>query len=356
MQIFVEQHGDEEPYAIKTWCMGNEMDGPWQLGHKTAEEYGRLANETAKAMKDMDSSIECVLCGSSSMELPTFPEWERVILEEAYDNMDYISLHKYFRNVDDDVADFLAKSDDLKQFIDTVTHICDYIKAQKNSDKTIYLSLDEWNVWYHSRPNDEIIKKTHPWEIAQPYLEDDYNFEDALMVGECLINIIQHCDRIKIACLAQLINVIAPIRTEKEGVAWKQTIFYPFCQASKYGRGIALCTDLVCDVHDTTKHKNVSDIEAVSVWNEKKNELTVFAVNRNPSGSVTFSAEVKGFSELSLLEYSVMKGYDLKQTNSEKQQAVVPVEEDNYVLEKSVFTTSFSPLSWNVIRFLEKRK
>ena len=235
-----KSHGKKEPYQIKTWCLGNEMDGPWQMGAKTAKEYGRLAAETAKAMKIMDDSIELVSCGSSNVDMPTFPEWEANTLEETYDYVDYISLHNYYGNPEADTADYFAKTQDMDRFIHTVIATCDYIKAKKRSKKTINLSFDEWNVWFHACESDSEEMQNRPWQIAPHLSEDHYDFDDAIMVGLILITLLKHSDRVKMACLAQLVNVIAPIMTENDGGAWRQTIFYPFLHASKYGRGIAL--------------------------------------------------------------------------------------------------------------------
>ncbi|NMB44677.1 MAG: alpha-N-arabinofuranosidase, partial [Clostridiales bacterium] len=204
------KHGVKDPHNIKVWCLGNEMDGPWQVGHKTMHEYGRLAEETAMAMKLMDPSIELVACGSSNREMPTFPEWEAVTLDHTYDYVDYISLHQYYGNEANDTADFLAKSDDMDDFIKTVISTCDYIKAKKRSKKKIHLSFDEWNVWFHSKAEEYDIIQNKPWMVAPPLLEDIYTFEDALLVGLMLITFMKHADRVKIACMAQLINVIAP--------------------------------------------------------------------------------------------------------------------------------------------------
>lgn len=124
-------HGVKEPHKFKLWCLGNEMDGPWQIGHKTMDEYGRVAEETAKAMKLIDPTIELVACGSSFLEMPTFPEWEAKILGYTYDHVEYISMHQYYGNDTGDTEDFLAKSDDMERFIRSVTATCDYIKAKK---------------------------------------------------------------------------------------------------------------------------------------------------------------------------------------------------------------------------------
>ena len=221
------RHGVKDPHKIKVWCLGNEMDGPWQIGHKTMEEYGRLAEETAKAMRLIDPDIELVSCGSSNLDMPTFPDWEAVTLSHTYDYVDYISMHQYYGNRDNDSNDFLAQSDDMDTFIRTVIATCDYVKAKKRSKKVMNLSFDEWNVWFHSNAADDDITENHPWQVAPPMLEDIYNFEDSLLVGLMLITLMKHADRVKMACLAQLVNVIAPIMTDAAGGAWKQTIFYP---------------------------------------------------------------------------------------------------------------------------------
>jgi len=227
------KHGVKEPHNIKLWCLGNEMDGPWQIGHKTMEEYGRLAEETAKAMRLIDPDIELVSCGSSSGEMVTFPEWEAVTLSSTYEYVDYISMHQYYGNKNNDSNDYLASSNDMDAFIKTVISTCDYIKAKKRSRKDMYISFDEWNVWFHSNEEDDNIMENHPWQTAPALLEDVYTFEDALLVGLMLITLIKHADRVKVACLAQLVNVIAPIMTEAGGgSAWKQTIYYPFMHAS----------------------------------------------------------------------------------------------------------------------------
>ena len=180
-------NGKKNPLGIKLWCLGNEMDGPWQMGSKTAYEYGRIANESAKMMKWVDPSIELVACGSSGSGMPTFGEWEYTMLNECYDNIDYVSLHRYYGNPTNDTPGFLARSMDLDGFIKSVVAICDAVKGRKHSKKTVNLSFDEWNVWYHSSEQDKEIWKREKWGPALPLLEDIYNFEDALLAGSMLI-------------------------------------------------------------------------------------------------------------------------------------------------------------------------
>jgi len=345
------KHGVKEPHNIKVWCLGNEMDGPWQVGHKTMDEYGRIAEETARAMKMIDPSIELVACGSSSKDMPTFPQWEATVLDYAYDYVDYISLHQYYGNKENDTADFLAKSDDLDDFIRSVIATCDYIKAKKRSKKDIYLSFDEWNVWYHSNNEDANIMQNEPWRIAPPLLEDIYTFEDALLVCLMLITLMKHADRIKIACLAQLINVIAPIVTERNGgAAWRQTIFYPFMHASKYGRGIVLQPVINSPLHDTSKHEDVTDIESVAIYNEEKEEVTIFAVNRNIHEDIVLVSDVRGMKDYRLLEHIVLEHQDLKIRNSVNGEEVYPKNSDKSSFDDGILTSMLRRASWNVIR------
>lgn len=345
------KHGVQSPYGVKLWCLGNEMDGPWQMGHKTAVEYGRLAAETAKAMKVMDDSLEFVVCGSSNVEMPTFPQWEATTLEESYEYVDYISLHQYYGNRRSDTADFFAKTQDLELFLHSVIATCDYVKAKKRSKKQIHLSFDEWNVWYHTTDvdNNEMAKK--PWQTAPHLLEDIYTFEDAILNGLILITFLKHADRVKIACLAQLVNVIAPIMTDENGSAWRQTIYYPFLHASKYGRGYALQPVISTGKHDTSRHNDVSDIEAVAVYNEEKEEVTIFAVNRNIKEDMSFESDMTGFGDYRVKEYLVLENKDMKAINSAKRETVVPKQKTEFTFDDGMFETVMKKCSWNVIRF-----
>ena len=349
------KHGVKDPHNVKVWCLGNEMDGPWQLGHKTMKEYGRLAEETAKAMKLIDPSIELVSCGSSNIDMPTFPEWEAETLMCTYDYVDYISMHNYYGNPADDTADYLAVSDDMDEFIRSVAAACDFVKARKRSKKTMYLSFDEWNVWFHSNERDNDIMTNHPWQIAPPLLEDLYNFEDALVVGLLLITLLKHADRVKMACLAQLVNVIAPIMTEQGGgKAWKQTIYYPYMLTSRYGRGTVLQPVLSTPVHDTAAHENVTDVESVAVWNEEAEELSIFAVNRNVEEEIELLTDVRSLTGYVPVEHIVLENEDMKAANSAAAEAVAPKTADRSTCEDGRVRSILAPASWNLIRLKKK--
>lgn len=347
-------HGVEKPHNIKTWCLGNEMDGPWQYGAKTMEEYGRLAVETGKAMKRIDPTIELVSCGSSNTGMPTFPQWEATTLEHTYDVADFVSLHQYFGNADNDTENFLALSMEMDHFIKTVIATCDFVKAKKRGKKDINLSFDEWNVWFHSNADDDDTMTNRPWQQAPSLLEDHYTFEDSLLVGLMLITLIKHADRVKMACLAQLVNVIAPIMTEKEGGAWMQTIYYPYLHASRYGRGIALEPVLHSTKHDTKDYTDVTDVESAAVWNEEADELTIFAVNRDLKDDIVLTTDIAGFTGYELIEHIVLECDDLKATNSALAQRVAPKRSNETKVEGREVTSLLHKASWNVIRLGRK--
>ncbi len=342
------KNGAKDPFGIKLWCLGNEMDGPWQMGSKTAYEYGRVANEASKMMKWVDPSIETVACGSSGSGMPTFGEWEYRMLDECYDNVDYVSLHRYYGNPHNDTPDFLASTMDLSDFIKTVACICDSVKGKKHSKKQVNLSLDEWNVWYHSHNDDQTIYKNEPWGTALHLLEDVYNFEDALLVGLMLITILKNADRVKVACLAQLVNVIAPIMTRKGGGAWAQTTFYPLMQASACGRGVSLQTIVQCEKSDTKHYTDVPAVDAAAVLGDD-GSLTVFAVNRSLDEDTALSLDLRGFGEVKFTAHSVLTHSDMKAVNTESNpNEVIPRDVKPDLTEGKVLLPK---ASWNVLRF-----
>lgn len=341
------KNGQKDPFAIKTWCLGNEMDGPWQIGAKTADEYGRLACETAKVMKWVDESIELVACGSSVSTLPTFGHWEQTVLDHTYEHVDYLSLHMYYGNPENDVANYLAKSLDMDRFIKGVVSICDAIKAKKRSKKTLNLSFDEWNIWYHTLDTDNDIE---PWQVARPLLEDIYNFEDALVVGCLLLTLLKNSDRVKIACLAQLVNVIAPIMTETGGDSWEQTIFYPFQQVSTYGRGEVLNAFIEAPKYDSKEFTDVPFLESVITKNPETNEAVVFAVNRSLDEAMELTFDLGDQVIAKVIEFSQMSGYDLKRTNTQADRGVKPSRATDITFDKTIGTAVLKPLSWNMIR------
>ncbi|MBR6115241.1 MAG: alpha-N-arabinofuranosidase [Oscillospiraceae bacterium] len=344
-------NGRREPFDIRLWCLGNEMDGPWQMGQKTAVEYGRTANEAAKMMKWVDPTIEVVACGSSSSEMPTFGDWELTMLNECYDNIDYVSLHRYYGNPTGDTAGFLARTMDMDDFIHTMGSICDAVKGKKHSKKQVQLSFDEWNVWYHSNEQDREIWKREKWDRALPLLEDVYNFEDALLVGSMLITLLRNADRVRIACLAQLVNVIAPIMTRSGGGCWAQTIYYPFLHASRYGRGTALRAVVDSPVYDCRDYEGVPVIDAAAVLGDDGG-VTVFCVNRDLAEDCMLALDLRSFGDLRMRDHLLLHHDDVKAVNTEADpRQVCPSSLPTAAVDGGRAQIRLPALSWNVLRF-----
>lgn len=345
-----QKHGVKEPHNIKLWCLGNEMDGFWQEGHKTAMEYGRLAQEAGKAMKKIDPTIELVACGSSALNMPTFGTWEDTVLSQCYDEVDYLSLHQYYGNPNDNTPEFFANSLGMDQFISQVVAICDFVKAKKRGKKDIHLSFDEWNVWYHSHEQDT---KIEPWSQHPHQLEDVYNFEDALMVASMMITLLRHADRVKIACLAQLVNVIAPIMTS-DTAAWKQTIFYPFEMISNHGRGEVLQTLVQSPTYECSRG-DAPYLDAVVLANDDET-LTIFAVNKDLAEDLEVSCDLRQYEGYQVVEQVVLHHPDLKAENTEAEPLkVVPQKAHTARLENGRFTVVLGQQSFQMIQ-LQKQK
>jgi alpha-N-arabinofuranosidase len=289
-------NGIPVPHDIRLWCLGNEMDGPWQTGHKTATEYGRLAAETARAMRQADPALELVGCGSSSSSMPTFGEWEATVLEEAYDLVDYISLHAYYEEHDGDGGSFLASAVDMDHFIESVVATADHVRARLGRTKRINLSFDEWNVWYQRRFQQEGLPAD--WPVAPRLLEDCYTVTDAVVVGNLLISLLRHSDRVRVACQAQLVNVIAPIMTEPDGPAWRQTIFHPFALTARHARGDVLRVAVDGPTHDTQRFGVVSTVDAAATHDPDTGASAVFVTNRSLDDSVDLDVDIRSLGSL----------------------------------------------------------
>ena len=337
-------NGAPDPHAVKVWCLGNEMDGPWQIGHRSADEYGRLAAQTAQAMRLVDPSIELVACGSSGARMPTFPEWDATMLEHCYDYVDYISLHSYYQERNADRASFLACAVDMDRYIEAVVATADHVRAKGRHKKRVNLSFDEWNVWYSV---DAPVERD--WERAPRMLEDQYNMVDAVVVGTMLISLLRHADRVRIACLAQLVNAIGAIRSEPNGPAWRQTIFHPFALASRYGRGVVLQPVITSPCYDTAWFGDVPVLDAVALRDD--DGVTIFAVNRGQQESLPLTVELRAIPGLRRATHTYLGSEDPLAANTEDQPArVVPRTGEDVAVDAGEAAIMLPPLSWNVIR------
>ena len=342
-------NGAPEPHNIRMWCLGNEMDGPWQLGHKTAEEYGRLAAETARAMRQFDSGLELVACGSSGRSMPTFGEWEATVLEHTYDVVDFVSAHAYYELEGDDVASFLASSVDMDLFIREVIATADHVGAKLSSPKRINIAFDEWNVWYLR----ELQRSGMPedWTVAPRLSEDAYTALDAVVVGSLLVTLLQHSDRVTAACQAQLVNTISSIRAEPNGPAWRQSIFHPFALTARHARGQVLDLRVDAPTLVTSKHGEVPVLDSVATYDADEGHLAVFVVNRHPAEAVSVSADLRGFGEVSLTEAVLLGGDDLFAVNTmDEPDKVVPRDHTSATVEGATLHATLPAASWSMFR------
>ena len=339
-------NGADEPYRVKMWCLGNEMDGPWQIGHKTAHEYGRLAAETARAMRMVDPSLELVACGSSQRSMPTFGEWERVVLTETWDFVDMISAHAYYWEKDEDLQSFLGSAVDMDRFIDQVAATADAVGAANKSDKVIGISFDEWNVWYQDRAESR-PPSGDDWPVAPVLLEDNYSVADAVVVGNLLISLLRHTDRVWSANLAQLVNVIAPIMTVPGGKAWKQTIFHPFALTARHAKGEVLRVVLDSPTIETSQFGTIDAIDAVATTDG--DEMAVFLINRDVDSPVDVSVALRGSD--TLVEALTLSNDDPRyQASAEDDASVVPVTNDTAGVQDGQLGITLPPVSWTMVR------
>ncbi|MBN1889618.1 MAG: alpha-N-arabinofuranosidase [Thermoflexales bacterium] len=336
-------NGHPEPYGVKCWCLGNEMDGPWQIGHLDMDEYGRKAREAAKVMKYQDPSIKLVLCGSSSAQMPTYPEWDRVALETCWELVDYHSMHYYAGNRDNDTASYLAEAAQFEAYVDTLAGTLRYVKGKLRSQHDVYLSWDEWNVWYKNQEMDG------QWKAAPHLIEEIYNLEDALVVAQWLNVFLRKCDVLKIACLAQIVNVIAPILTTTEGLV-KQTIFYPFMLVSKFARGQSLAVATEVPMISTSKCGDMPALDVSASHDPATGRSAVFIVNRSQTDALSTDIIWQSEAPRQIAGVYQIAGSDVKAANTfEHPDTIVARQVTGGQMDGNKLSLQLPPLSFTVV-------
>jgi alpha-N-arabinofuranosidase len=345
------EHGAEEPLGIKFWCLGNEMDGPWQICQKTPDEYGRIAKETAKLMRWVDPTIELAACGSSAYDMPTYGAWEDRVLEHCFEFVDYLSLHSYFVKPPSDTSteSFFAQIETNARYIEDTVAIADAVATRKRSSKRLKLSFDEWNVWYRARHGEHL--KPLGWPEAPRLLEEVYTAEDALLIGGMLTMFMNHADRLKVACMAQLCNVIAPIMTEPGGAAWRQTIFHPFAQAARWAHGEVLRPVINSPGYANAKHGELPYLCASVVDDAATGQTAIFMLNRHLTDEMDLSITLRGLGhERRLVSAEQLHSADLNATNTvDTPDRVAPQPLEGIALLDEQLSVRLKPASWNVI-------
>ena len=321
-------HGYEQPHNVRYWCLGNEMDGPWQIGQMQAREYGRKARDVAKQMRVIDRGVQLIACGSSSTGMPTYLVWDREVLEECYDQVDGISLHAYYGNTraltGGSTARYLAMNLDMDRQIREIAAVCDYVQAMRKSSKRLWLSFDEWNVWYRARSG----PATDGRRTAAPkLLEEVYNLEDALLVGGFVNTLLRNSGRVRVGCLAQLVNVIAPLVTSDAGVL-RQSIYYPYAWALQYARGQVLDLRVESQTYpiaaaglqaDFARDEQVPYVDVVATQDPQNGQACVLMLNRDLDGERDLQLEWRDATPTRVLTCETLTGPDLQAFNTFEQ-------------------------------------
>jgi alpha-N-arabinofuranosidase len=338
-------HGYPEPYGVQYWCVGNEMDGPWQIGHLDVEEYGKKAREAAKIMRWHDPNLKLILCGSSSTNMPTYPEWDRKALELCYDQVDYLSLHYYAANRNEDTASYLAQAYQFEEHLNTLEGTLRYVKAKLRSKRDVYLSWDEWNVWYKAMNTDGA------WSEAPHLIEEVYNLEDALVVAQWLNVFLRKCAVLKIACLAQIVNIIAPILTTRESLV-KQTTFYPFLYFSRYASGNALDALVDAPLVETSQFGGVPALDVSASHDPASRASAVFIVNRSQTDTLPVNVVWQGPAPAAAGEVYQLNGADVKAANTfETPHTILPRRLQPGRVDGGKYSLAVPPLSFTVATF-----
>ncbi|SMB97724.1 alpha-N-arabinofuranosidase [Deinococcus hopiensis] len=344
------KNGRKDPYSIKYWCLGNEMDGPWQIGQMDAVSYSDKAVQAAKLMRWMDPNIKTIACGSSATAMPGYPEWDLTVLERTYDQIDYFSMHHYAANpyptisntegLPIDTDSYLASSLHFEEHADTLAAAIRVAKAKNRSKKNVHLCWDEWNVWYRAKGGDG------GWSEAPHILEEQYNLEDALVVATWLNTFLKKADVVKIACIAQIVNVIAPIMTRRDGM-FKQTIFYPLTLFSNHASGFALDALVRAPLRDTARYGGVPQLDVSASFNPETGEGAVFLVNRSQTEPLQVDVCWEGTAPNSVARAWQMGGEDPFASNSfEQPENVVAREISVPRLDGKRLTLELPPLSF----------
>ncbi|WP_277934551.1 alpha-N-arabinofuranosidase [Parablautia intestinalis] len=355
-----KKHGYDKPYNIKTWFLGNEMDGPWQLGGLSGTEYGRKAVNAGFAMRSMFPDLELILVGSSGNRCENYPAFMAEALEIAYDQVDMVSLHRYYGGHEggweNGTEDFFAVSLDLEDYIRGSIATCDYIKAKKRAKKTINISLDEWNIW--PKMPDEIVRMNElsPWYFGGPLAEGFMTYEDFLVCCFYNLTVLKHADRVKILCVDLLVNTSGPVHTEFGGNVWRQPNYYVIQHIARYGEGTVLGCVMEVPKYDSATYTDVPYVEAVPVYHEEKETLTLFCASRSLTEDTMLTLNLRGFEDYHVIEHIAVACEDLGAVNGPEGERIYPVNLENTTrVEEDQIMIRIPKMSWNVVRMGKKQ-
>jgi alpha-N-arabinofuranosidase len=299
-----KKNGRQKPWNVTYWGLGNEMDGPWQMGHRTAEDYGKYALEAAKLMRLTDPSIKLIAAGASNFRPGAdWIGWNKTVIDWLKDYADYISMHLYVGNPDNNYPEFLASSLDMDQRIETLAADIAKAMAGRTDGRKMHIAFDEYNVWYRARGNSQ---------RGRQILEEHYNLEDALVIATMLNSLVNHADVVKIANMAQLVNVIAPIFTNDKGL-FLQTIYYPLQLFAGNVKGNSLALAVDAPTYKSSKFDSVPYVDASASVNGDTLVLNVVNRHRDQPMTVALDLEDKRFT--GAVSVAEVNGPDIKSEN-----------------------------------------
>lgn len=377
------EYGHKDPYGVKVWYLGNEMDGPWQLGswEKDPKGYGITVNEVSKAVKWVDPTIETVVCGSSAPFMDHYPSWEETVLQECYETVDYLSVHHYHIAPPGDYLALLGGSVYYEDFINTEAAVCDVVAAKLRSPKKMMISFDEYGSMMI--PPKELHPGYGPHNMAACHYvfdperkhvrHDPDNMPErvfpggdmihALSTASTLLAFIRHADRVKIACMTGGIGALC---SSNHDHVWKSASFYAFTQLMKYGRGTSLVTKVDSETFDLpgyfiddnsqyTGKKDVPYIDSATAYDEENGRLSVFVINRSSDTAYPVSLDVNAFEGYVFDQHLELYSEDMDLKNTyENPDAIVPVQSEKASFENGTLQTEVKPLSFNVLTFIKK--
>ncbi len=299
-----KQNGRNDPWKVTYWGLGNEMDGPWQMGHRSADDYGKFALEAAKLMKWTDPSIKLIAAGSSHFANGIdWIGWNRTVLEHLKRHIEYLAIHLYVGNRDNNYYEFLTSSVELAQRIRTTEGLIDAALSGEPASRKIHIAWDEWNVWYRARGNKERGRRI---------LEERYNLEDALVVATFLNAFVNNAHIVKIANMAQLVNVIAPMFSNENGM-FLQTIYHPLAAFANNSKGKALALFADSPRYESKRFGLVPFLDTSAALDG--DTLVLNAVNRHLETALEteFESQDKRFSGTAAI--TEVNGPDIKAEN-----------------------------------------
>ena len=332
------QHGYDAPHNVKYWGVGNEVDGEWQIGYKTPQEYARAYKEFAKVMRWVDPSIK-LLASTISNWRAEFVERTNLLLDQAADFIDYLAIHWYVGNRNHDFAQYMTSSELIDERISVVEGLIRAMKLQRGIQRPIKIAVDEWNVWYRAR-GATLEERNN--------LEEIYNLEDALVVAMHFNAFIRHAQMVKMANIAQIVNVIAPIFTNPNGLFF-QTIFHPFEVYSNTCGNIALDPFWEGDTFSAGEYGGLRTLDVAATLDEQKKVLSVYVVNRSETDALETTITLDSANFAGSAQAYVINGPDIKAVNSFDHPDTVGVIKSDLKVERKSLVYTFEPHSVTVL-------